>query len=544
MRAPSPRLSAESAPISGTLRLVEPPAPAQRLARSTLLVMGATLASTVLGFAREIVTARFFGASWQLDAFLAALVVPTILFGVFNGALVSALVPIFSEYVATGRQVEAGRLATTLIVSIGLFLIAAASLGWWFAPRYVPLFVHFRPDRLALTVEMTRMLMPTIVATSLSGIVAAVLNAYRRFAAAALQGVMLNIAVIAAIVYGFGRYGIDALVLGTVLGFVAQLLVQLPAFFSIVGPRWRVDLQHPAMRRVLDSLGPIAIGSAAGQCAMFFDRFFASGLNVGSISGMNYAVKIVGFPQQLFVTAIATVIFPVFASQFANRNGKAMRGSIATSLQLVIFLTVPSALGLIVLAGPIVRTLFERGAFNGEATLLCTSLLPYAAAGLVALAANVVLTRCTFACGRVRPTVALSVASVIVNIVLSVIWLPSLGARGLLLANSVSQTLQTIALGCVAWRCVGGFDLTAIGRSVLKVAGCSSIMVGALLAVQSFEPPVTGGEIARIVSLCEHLGFGAALFLGLARLFDSAEVHLAIELLVKRQRPRDLTLLP
>ena len=113
---------------------------------------------------------------------------------------------------------------------------------------------------------------------------------------------------------------------------------------------------------------------------------------------MNYATKIVGFPQQLFVTAVATVIFPIFAGQFANRNRHAIRRSIAVSLQMVIFCTVPSALGLIMLAGPIVRTLFERGAFTPEATVLCASLLPYAAAGLVALAAT--------SCSRAAPSLA------------------------------------------------------------------------------------------------------------------------------------------
>jgi putative peptidoglycan lipid II flippase len=509
-----------------------------------MLVMAVTLASTLLGFAREVVTARYYGASWQLDAFLAALVVPTILFGAFNGALMSALVPIFADYAATNRKADAARLASTLIIAVSVTLAVAAALGWAFAPYYVPLIVHFPHARLALTVEMTRWLMPMIVATSLSGIVAALLNACRHFGAAALQGVVLNAAVIAAVVAGFGRYGVGALVIGTVLGYIAQLIVQLPAFFALGGFHWTLDLRHPGVKRVLDTLGPIAIGSAAGQIALFFDRFFASSLSEGSISGMNYAVKIVGFPQQLFVTAIATVIFPVFATQFANRNRPAMRRSIATALQLVIFLTIPSALGLIMLAGPIVQVLFERGAFTPEATVLCASLLPYAAAGLVGLAANVVLTRCTFACHQERPTVAISVATVVLNVILSLVWLPSLGARGLLLANTVSQTLQTLALAVVAWRVVGGFDAAGIGRSALKVLGCSAIMVGALLVVQSFESPIETGELGRIVSLGEHLAFGAALFLGLARLFDSEEVHLAIELLVKRQRPPDLTPLP
>ena len=524
--------------------LVTERAPAQRLARSTIVVMAATLASTGLGFAREVIIARFFGASWDLDAFLAAVVVPTILFGVFNGALLSALVPIFAGYVSTGRDADAARLAFTLVVILSLVLAVAATVGWIFAPYYVPLIVHFPHDHLAVTVEMTRWLLPMIVVTSLSGVVAALLNAHARFGASALQGLALNAAVIAAVELGFSRYGAGTLVVGTVAGYCAQLAIQVPAFLALVGVRPRIDLHHPGIKRVLETLVPVAVGSAAGQVALLFDRFFASGLSVGSISGMNYATKIVGFPQQLFVAALATVIFPVFAGQFANRNRPAIRRIIALSLQMVIFCTVPSALGLIMLAGPIVRTLLERGAFTPEVTVLCASLLPYVAAGLVALAANVVLTRCAFACGQARLTVAASVLTVAVNVALSILWLPSLGARGLLLANTVSQTLQTVILGLIVWRVLGGFDALSVGRSFLKILGCSSIMVAALLVVQSFEPPVTSGELPRIVSLGEHLAFATAVFLGLARLFDSEEVHLAITLFIRRQRPRELVPLP
>jgi putative peptidoglycan lipid II flippase len=501
--------------------------------------MGATLASTLLGFAREIVTARYFGASWSLDVFLSANAMTTILFGVFNGALTSALVPIFSDYLATDREREAWRLASTLILGVIAVLALAALAGWFFAPYYVPQFARFPADRLPTAIAMTRWLMPTIIATSLAGIVASMLNAYHRFAAAAIQGAALNIAIILFVALGFARYGIYAIVFGTLLGLFAQLAVQLPAFFAIGKFRLVLDLRHPGLGRVFAMLGPIAIGSAAGQLALFFDRFFASGLAEGSIAGMNYAVKVVGFPQQIFVTAIATVIFPLLATQFAKSNRAAMRRSIATGLQMVIFLALPSALGLVALAGPIVRVLFERGAFGPDATALCASLLPYAAAGLVALAANVVLTRCTFACGHVKQPIAISVATVMINIGLSILWLPSLGARGLLLANAVSQSLQTVALTVIVWRILGGFDGMAIVRSFLKVFGCSAVMFAALTLVQVFETPVTS-ELAGAVRLGEHLLFGAAIFFALARLVDSDEVHLVLNLLVKRQAPRDL----
>ena len=505
--------------------------------------MGATLASTVLGFVREVVYAKFYGTSWELDAFLAASVVPVILFGVFNGALVTALVPLFTDYVNTEREDDAWRLASTVIVSLVVVLGACAALGAWLAPWYVPHIARFTPAHVHTAVVMTRWLMPTIVATSLAGAVGALLNAYHRFGAAAAQGFVANLCIIAWVWFAQPHYGAYALVFGALAGAFVSLLVLLPSFISLRRFRPVFELHHPGMVRLLHVLGPIAIGSAAGQLAMFFDRYFASGMNEGTIAGMNFAVKIVGFPQQIFVTAIATVIFPIFASQYAHRNKTAMRKSIGTGLQMVIFLTVPSAWGLCMLAGPIVQTLFERGAFTPEATVLCAQLLPFAAVGLVALAANVVLTRCLYACGVVKMAIGISVATVTLNVVLSIAWLPTLGARGLLLANAVSQTLQTIAYVVVAWRALGGFPLRTVSISLLKVGACSAVMAFALAAVQVTRTPPGPTTFERITNLGEHLLFGAFVFLALARLVDSEELQMALDLLLRR-RPRDLVPLP
>ncbi len=515
----------------------------QRVARSAMIVMGATLASMVLGFGREVLNARYFGASGDMDAFLAATVVPTILFGVFNGALVSALVPIFSEYFVTNREEDAWQLASTLILCLTVVLSIAAALGALLAPLYVPLIARFHGARLDEAIAMTRWLMPCILATSLSGILAAILNAYHRFAATALQGVFANVLTIGFVVVGFHNLGIGSLVLGTLAGAFAQLLVQVPAFFSLHRFRIVIDWKHPGLQRLFIVLGPIAIGSAAGQLALLADRYFASGLGVGSIAGMNYAVKLVGFPQQIFVAAIATVIFPVFASQFASQNRPAMRRSIASGLKIVLFLTVPSAVGLCMLAGPIVQTLFERGAFTPETTVLCASLLPYAAVGLVALAGNVILTRYLFAANAVRATIAISVATVIVNVIDSILWLPSMGARGLLLANAVSQTLQTIALGVAVWRLIGGFDVRGILLSAFKVLCCSAAMAIALAVVQIYRVPPEPTFFARATNLAEHLIFGGFLFLMLARIVDSEELDLAIDILFRR-KARELVPLP
>lgn len=505
------------------------------LAGSTLIVMAATLGSALLGFGREVVNAHYFGTRWELDTFLATATIPTIIFGLFNGALVSALVPTFSEYLANGEDEEAWRLASTIVNGLAIVLTVSGVIGWLLAPYFVPVIAHgFPPAQMGVAVHMARWLMPSIVATSLAGVVAAMLNAHHRFTAPALQGIAINIVTIATTCTLFNRIGIFALVLGTTLGLCMQLVVQLPAFFGMGRYRFVLDLDHPGMKRMWSMLGPIVIGSAAGQLSIFFDRFFASTLPPGYMSGMNYASKLVFFPQQIFAAAIATVLFPLLASQFAGANRPGLRNSVVTGLRLVNFIMIPAICGLIVLAYPITQLLFERGEFTVKSTALVASLIPWASLGVVVIAANIVLTRCCFACKRVRAAVGISVLSVAANVILSVVWLPTLGARGLLLANGVSELLGTILLAIVVWRMLNGFDVPVILRSLSGTTLATLVMAGALMFIGSLitVPPATFTERAWL--LLWELVIGALVFVAVARLLRVEELDLVVRLILQK----------
>jgi putative peptidoglycan lipid II flippase len=505
------------------------------LAGSALFVMAATLGSTLLGFTREVVNARYYGTRWEMDAFLAAAVIPIILFGVFNGALLSALVPTFSEYIVHGDDEEGWRLANTVINGLFITLSICAVLGWLLAPYYVPLIAHgFPKPELGVTIRMTRWLMPSIVAVSLSGVLSAILNAHQRFRSAALTGIALNVVTIGCVIVLNHKFGIYSLVLGTALGLFAQMLIQVPALLMTRKYRFTLDLHHPGLHRIWDMLGPIIVGSAAGQVALFFDRYFASTLTPGYMAGMNYATKLVNFPQQIFAAAIATVIFPLLASHFARENRLAVGSSVTMGLRLVNFITIPSVCALIVLAHPMVQTLFERGSFQASATDLCAGLLPYAAIGLVALAANVVLTRCAFACKEVSWTVAISVFTVVVNVLLSVLWLPSLGARGLLLANSVSQTLQGTMLLVLVSRLVPRLDWRMLGVSALKICVSSAIMVATLHWIAALGVHPEHSFISRAWFLFGQIAIGSLAFIAAARVLDVEELGFAVRLILQK----------
>jgi putative peptidoglycan lipid II flippase len=481
------------------------------------------------------VNARYYGTQWEMDAFLAAAVIPIILFGVFNGALVSALVPTFSEYIAYGDDEEAWRLANTIINALFIVLTLCAIAGWIFAPYYVPTIAHgFPRPELGVTIRMTRWLMPSIVAVSLSGVFTAILNAHHRFRAAALTGIALNAVTIGCVVLLHHRIGIYAVVLGTALGLFAQMLVQVPALLLTGKYRFTMDLRHPGLHRMWELLGPIIVGSAAGQIALFFDRYFASTLSPGYIAGMNYATKLVNFPQQIFAAAIATVIFPLLATHFARENRIAVGNSVTLGLRLVNFITIPSVCALMVLGYPIVQTLFERGNFHQASTALCAGLLPYAAAGLVALAANVVLTRCAFACKEVSWTVGISVFTVVLNVLLSLLWLQPLGARGLLLANSVSQTLQAVMLLVLVRRLVQGVQWRTLGQSALRIGVCSAIMVATLHWIAALGARPEASLASRAWFLFGQIAIGGLAFIAAALVLNVEELTIAVRLIMQK----------
>jgi putative peptidoglycan lipid II flippase len=392
----------------------------------------------------------------------------------------------------------------------------------------------FPQPQLALTIQMTRWFMPSVVATSLAGVASSMLNARHRFSAPAAQGIAINAVTIGCVLLFVQRLGINALVLGTVLGLGAQLVVQLPTVLRHRMYRPVIDLHHPGLRRIWVMLGPIVVGSAAGQLALFFDRYFASTLSPGYMAGMNYATKLVGFPQQIFAAAIATVIFPLLASQFAISNRTGIKRSLVMGLRLVNLVTIPSVCALIALGHPIIAVLFQRGAFESTATDLCAGLLPYAAIGLVGIAGSIVLTRCCFACKETRWTIAISVFTVLLNVTLSLAWLSWLGARGLLLANSVSGVIQAVLLFALVWRLVNGLDWKTIAASAGRIGLCSLVMMGALLWIATLDAHAGPSFAARAWYLAGQLTIGSLVFVGMAWLLGVEELSIAFRLILQK----------
>jgi putative peptidoglycan lipid II flippase len=507
--------------------------------------MAASALSAILGFGREIVTAHYFGTRSEVDAFLNASTVPTVLFGVFNGALVAALVPTFSDYISLGRVEEASKLGSTVLNALLFVTTALAGLGWLLAPYFVPVVAHgFPPAEQALVVEMVRWLMPGIVATSLGGVCAALLNANHRFLATAIICVAANLVTIGVVVALHRDLGIFALVLGSVLGLFAQLLVLIPSMLRHHLYRLALDLRHPGLARTWALLLPVVVGSGAAQINIAFDRYFASTLSAGSTASLGYTTKLTYLPITIVAMAIATVTFPLIAGQFASSNRAGVRRSVSLALRMVSFIVIPCAAGLSALAYPIVLTLFERGAFGPTSTALCAGLVPYACVPLITTSYNTVLVRACYACKEVRSAVAGSSLAVVINIALSATWSPILGARGLLLANGASGLFLLIFLAALFWRLIGGFELKPLLSSFSRIVLASLAMVGVLYWILSapFAPAAT--LVSRACYLAGLLAVGAAVYLVAARGLCVEELTITARALMQKFGQRGAPLVP
>lgn len=482
---------------------------------STFTVMAAMLLSMVLGFAREVVNAKYFGESWELDAFLVAAIAPTLVFGVFNGALVSALVPIFSGYFAQDKQEEAWRFSSTVMNALVLLLSGLAVAAWLAAPWLVHIVARgFPAPEAGVATAMTRVLMPTIVATSIAGVVQALLNAQRSFRAASLQGAATNLVTIAGVLLLFRLYGIYALVFGTAAGLVAQLAVQLPNYFARCKYRFVLDLHHPGLRALAAILGPIVVGSAVGQTNLLFDKYFASTLLPGNIAAMQYATKVVGFPQQLFAVAIATVIFPILSAHYARSELASLRATAFAGLRLTALITIPSAVGLIALARPIISVLFERGAFTSGDVVRTAGAMQFYAVGLLGIAASIVLTRCFFAMHDSKTPVVVACGVMALNVACSALTVHTFGINGLAASNSLASLIEAGVLGWLLVRRIGMAEEGLAATSLASTAVASSAMALASSFVATALWRVSAPFWHHCAVLLLALAVGGAVFVG------------------------------
>jgi putative peptidoglycan lipid II flippase len=423
----------------------KPAAPANKIStRSAGLVSLAVMSSRVLGLVREQVFAALFGASAQMDAFIVAFNAPNLLRDLFaEGALSTAFITTFTEKITKEGDGAAWRLANKVATLTAVFMSFITLLGIWAAPLITHLMASgftATPGKMELTIQLTRIMFPFIALVSLAALVMGMLNAKNVFGMPAMSSTFFNIGSIIGGValawyldphFGTRNYGAGSLVgmsLGVMIGGFLQLVVQFPALRR-VGYHFRPDFawRDPGVRRILLLMGPAVIAASAVQVNVLVNRNFASLLGNGPVSWLSYAFRLMQLPIGIFGVAIGTVTLPVVSRSAAAGNTAEFRSILAKGMRLAFLLTIPSTIGLVMLARPIIALIYERRKFSPTDTAFTAEALQCYAVGLCAYAGIKVLAPAFYAIGKRNTPMMVSFLSIAVNYGLNQIFTFYLG---------------------------------------------------------------------------------------------------------------------
>jgi putative peptidoglycan lipid II flippase len=422
------------------------------IARASLVMIAALIASRILGWLRLSVVGATFGLTSEYDAFQAAFKIPNALFELLvAGALASAFIPVFAGYLAKEREKEAWHVASSVMNVLVVALMVLSGLMWIGAPWLVPTIVapgfEKNPAQLELAIQLTRIMLLSPIFMGLSSLVTGVLQSYRQFLAGAIAPLVYNGVQILFALFLSPFVGIHALAYGVVAGAAMMFLVQLPELtFRRTKYELAFDLGHPGVREVFLLAGPRTLSLGAVQLVFFVDTYLASTMPTGSLVALNYAFQLMLLPLGVFSIAISAAVFPALSHYASLGQAAKMRDALQQAIRWILFLTLPTAILMVVLRRPIVNLLFQYGAFGPEARELVQAAFLFYALGLVGHALVQILARAYYASRDTTTPVALTLISIGANVVLSVSLAPVYGINGLALANSVATLLEAALL--------------------------------------------------------------------------------------------------
>jgi putative peptidoglycan lipid II flippase len=499
--ATNPRLQSVDVSAFPTLQYI-PVAPAGaragmsgKVARATIFVMAATMLASVLGFVREALIAREFGASAQTDAYVTAVFIPNILQSLLiSGSLTIIFIPILADYLDTRDRREAWRVVSIIGNIVCIVLVALAVAGIVLTPALVALYApFFSPQTRDLTIELTQILFLSVFSLGLSSYFVAVLNAFRVFGLPALTTAIFNAGVIVALLVFGASFGIEGLAWATVAASGLQLVVA-GAPLLWLRPRYSLtlSLRHPAARQLARLALPQFASVLNGQVYFLVERILASGLIYGSISALNYANKLWIVPANVLGNSLLTVIFPQIAEEAATKKYRNLIRTMGSAFRSLLTILVPISILCMLLAEPVTRIVYERGAFGERDVALTAACLRFASLGIFPSAGIWLCTRVLFALKDARSTLLLGMLVNIPIIVLNIYLTPLLGAPALALCFSLDSLAYLILLLLAIRRHVGSIGGRWLLDGLWRVGlGSAALTLAAFAVMQVALPPET-----------------------------------------------------
>jgi putative peptidoglycan lipid II flippase len=496
------------------------PGHARRLARNTAFFSFATGLSRVLGLAREVVAAKYFGVSAAMSAFTIAFQVPNLVRALFaDSALQGAFVPVFTELLEKGERKEAFRVASSLFFLICLVLGAVTALFILLADPIMSLFMPgFRdqPELHDLTIALSRLMFPIVLLLALSGLVVGMLNSFDHFAVPALAPVAWNLVIIGCLVGLVPVLPQDdeiyAYAIGILAGTVVQFLLPLPWLRGRGGRlTFTLDWRDERVLRVLKLMLPVTIALGLINLSLLINSLFGTLVSDQAPAAIDKAFRIYQLPQGLFSISIATIMFPTL-SRFAARGARDdLRRTMGNGVRQICLLLIPSAIAMAVLAEPIIRLVYQRGAFGQEATDLTSTALVWWSISLPFQGVSLLFSRTFFSLQRPWATTALAGLNLVVNASLAAALYGPFEIAGIVLGTVVGTVTMCVAQGWLLRR-----DLNGIEGARTLGAAARMLAAGALLGAVAYgvwyglDEALGRSLIAQIASVGTALlaGFG------------------------------------
>ncbi|GER93608.1 murein biosynthesis integral membrane protein MurJ [hot springs metagenome] len=467
-----------------------------KIARAAGLMSIATFISRILGYVKDMILARYFGATASADVFFVAFRIPNLLRELFaEGSMSSAFIPVVTEYQTKHGKDEANRLVKAAFIFILIFVGIICIFGIIFAPAIVsaiaPGFLK-EPEKFSNTVLLTRIMFPFLLFISLAAMTMGALNTRGVFFVPALAPATLNIVIIVCVLTLSMQFTnpIIAVAIGVTIGGLVQFLIQIPSFFkqgySLFrrqraedrGQKTSLSFWHPGLKRIGLLIIPSTAGLAVAQINIFISTILASYLPEGSITYLYYSMRLIHFPVGIFGVAMGMAVLPALSEHSVKGEMEKVKEDFSFALRLLFFITVPAMVGLIALNVPIVSTLFQRGKFGYAATIGTSNALIFYSLGIWAIVGVRVITATFYSMQDTRTPVKVAAATMITNVIISLLLISPMKHNGLAFANAIASSCNFILLFYFLRKKLGGIGTKRIASSFGKTLAASLVMGG------------------------------------------------------------------
>jgi putative peptidoglycan lipid II flippase len=480
---------------------------ARHLLRSSVIVIALLGLGKITGLIRLRLIGSTFGTTAAYDAFTSANQLPEVFVTLISGgALAAAFIPVYSQYLTDKRTNESLRLANTILTLVLAVLGGISAVAILFAgPLSAILVPGYDAETQALTADLMRIILLQTTLYGLGGVLSSILNAHQHFAIPALAPITLDIGYMVGLLLFVPSMGVHGLAWGTVVGGVLNILIHIPALRRFGFKAFlALDMKMAGVREIVRLMGPRVVTLGAIQLMDLFIIRLASFLLAGRISAYFYGYTIMQFPETLLGTAIAIVVFPTMAELYNSGNIEGLKSTSMAALRIIWTLTIPAAVGLILLGKPAISIFLEGGAFTETSTDLVFGVLVFFSIRIVAEASLEILARLFYAQHDTKTPMFVALGWLVINIVLAFALAGPFGVRGLALASTIAFVTQSLALFILNRRRLGNLGdrelIISLGRSLLGAGVMALAILGIVSLVSSALLTVFLGGIVGLIT--------------------------------------------